>query len=82
MPAGLAFTTDSGQTEAGRLYNCPVENETRAPQQKAIDNADYECARRKNERNSPPPLSTPFSMLGVRVRLGRITNKVLSAIAC
>ena len=26
--AGLAFTADSRQTEAGRLYNCPEEDET------------------------------------------------------
>ena len=57
MPAGLAFTTDSGQTEAGRLYNRPAENETRTPQQKAIDNADFECARRKNELGTMSPPS-------------------------
>ena len=27
-PACLAFTADSRQTEAGRLYNCPEEDET------------------------------------------------------
>jgi hypothetical protein len=30
-------------------YNCPVEDETRAPLQKAIDGADYEHGYRKNE---------------------------------
>ena len=39
---GLAFTADLRQTEAGRLYNCPEEDETRAPLQKASDDADYE----------------------------------------
>ena len=29
--------------------NCPVEDETRAPLQKAIDGADYEHGYRKNE---------------------------------
>ena len=40
MPS-LAFTADSRQTEAGRLYNRSEEDETRIPQQKAIDDADY-----------------------------------------
>ena len=43
MPAGLAFTPDCGQTAAGRLYNCPAEDEMRTALQKAIDDADYEC---------------------------------------
>ena len=59
MPPGLAFTTDSGQTEAGRLYNCPAEDETRALQQKAIDNANYECARRKNELDFVTAFASP-----------------------
>ena len=44
MPAGFAFTADSRQTEAGRLYESAVnaENNTRTPLQKAIDNAGYE----------------------------------------
>ena len=41
MPAGLAFTADSRQTEAGCLYNCPAEDDTRTLLQKAIDNASY-----------------------------------------
>ena len=45
MPAGLAFTPDCGQTAAGRLYNCPAEDEMRTALQKAIDDADYECAQ-------------------------------------
>ena len=39
MPAGLAFTPDCGQTAAGRLYNCPAEDEMRTALQKAIDDA-------------------------------------------
>jgi hypothetical protein len=35
MPS-LAFTADSRQTEAGRLYNRSEEDETRTPLQKAI----------------------------------------------
>ena len=45
MPPGLAFTPDSRQNAAGRLYNCPAEDEMRTALQKAIDNADYECGR-------------------------------------
>ena len=39
MPPGLAFTPDSRQTAAGRLYNCPAEDEMRTALQKAIDDA-------------------------------------------
>jgi hypothetical protein len=45
----LAFTADSRQTEAGRLYNRSEEDETRTPLQKAIDDADYEHGHRVNE---------------------------------
>ena len=48
MPT-LAFTADSRQTEAGRLYNRSEEDETRTPLQKAIDDADYEHGHRVNE---------------------------------
>ena len=48
MPS-LAFTADSRQTEAGRLYNRSEEDETRIPLQKAIDDADYEHGHRVNE---------------------------------
>eukprot|EP00964_Phaeocystis_antarctica_P084672 scaffold53369_cov29-Phaeocystis_antarctica.AAC.1 len=40
-----AFDEDSGQTAAGRLYNCPAEDEMWTALQKAIDDADYECAQ-------------------------------------
>ena len=45
----LAFTADSRQTEAGRLYNRSEEDETRTPLQKAIDDADYEHGHCVNE---------------------------------
>ena len=48
MPT-LAFTADSRQTEAGRLYNRSEEDVTRTPLQKAIDDADYEHGHRVNE---------------------------------
>ena len=60
--AGLAFTADSRQTEAGRLYNCPEEDETRAPLQKASDDADYEHGHRKNELDFLTAFRSPVTV--------------------
>ena len=81
MPS-LAFTADSRQTEAGRLYNRSEEDETRIPLQKAIDDADYEHGHRVHEldfltafrsprlRQPPKRLDKRVPQDGIGARLG------------
>ena len=81
MPT-LAFTADSRQTEAGRLYNRSEEDETRIPLQKAIDDADYEHGHRVHEldfltafrsprlRQPPKRLDKRVPQDGIGARLG------------
>lgn len=61
MPS-LAFTADSRQTEAGRLYNRSEEDETRIPLQKAIDDADYEHGHRVNELDFLTAFRSPVAV--------------------
>jgi hypothetical protein len=61
MPS-LAFTADSRQTEAGRLYNRSEEDETRIPLQKAIDDADYEHGHRVNELDYLTAFRSPVAV--------------------
>ena len=61
MPS-LAFTADSRQTEAGRLYNRSEEDETRTPLQKAIDDADYEHGHRVNELDFLTAFRSPVAV--------------------
>ena len=49
----LAFTPDSGQT---------ADDEMRTVLQKAIDDADYECARRKNELDFATAFASPANV--------------------
>ena len=79
MPAGLAFTPDSRQTAAGRLYNCPVEDEMRTALQKAKDNADYECGRRMNELDFATAFASPKKV--AKKRAGAFSTVRLSSAA-
>ena len=79
MPAGLAFTPDCGQTAAGRLYNCPAEDEMRTALQKAIDNADYECGRRMNELDFATAFASPVKV--AKKRAGAFNTVRLSSAA-
>ena len=79
MPAGLAFTPDCGQTAAGRLYNCPAEDEMRTALQKAIDDADYECGRRMNELDFATAFASPMQV--AKKRAGAFNTVRLSSAA-
>ena len=79
MPPGLAFTPDCGQTAAGRLYNCPAEDEMRTALQKAIDNADYECGRRMNELDFATAFASPVKV--AKKRAGAFNTVRLSSAA-
>ena len=79
MPAGLAFTPDCGQTAAGRLYNCPAEDEMRTALQKAIDDADYECGRRMNELDFATAFASPVKV--AKKRAGAFNTVRLSSAA-
>ena len=59
MARGVAFTTDSRQTEAGRLYKCPAEDDTRTLLQRALDNAGHEYNFRKNELDYATAFASP-----------------------
>ena len=60
VPAGFAFTADSRQTEAGRLYDCPAEDNSRTPLQEAIDNAGYEYGFRNTRTSWTTPPRSPL----------------------
>ena len=79
MAPGLAFTPDCGQTAAGRLYNCPAEDEMRTALQKAIDNADYECGRRMNELDFATAFASPVKV--AKKRAGAFNTVRLSSAA-
>ena len=79
MPPGLAFTPDSRQTAAGRLYNCPAEDEMRTALQKAIDDADYECGRRMNELDFATAFASPVKV--AKKRAGAFNTVRLSSAA-
>ena len=79
MAPGLAFTPDSRQTAAGRLYNCPAEDEMRTALQKAKDNADYECGRRMNELDFATAFASPKKV--AKKRAGAFSTVRLSSAA-
>ena len=62
VASGLAFTTDSRHTEAGRLYKCPAEDETRTLLQRALDNAGHEYNFRKNELDYATAFASPVKV--------------------
>ena len=62
VASGLAFTTDSRHTEAGRLYKCPAEDETRPLLQRALDNAGHEYNFRKNELDYATAFASPVKV--------------------
>ena len=76
MPS-LAFTADSRQTEAGRLYNRSEEDETRIPLQKAIDDADYEHGHRDGA-DWPQTRAERRTRFNLRTK----TDNPLSALLC